>query len=371
MTPNRHGGLDPGAGWFVLNVDDASWQGIPGHAYTALDRVVRWAHYGLAVDVLEPGVANGMYHAEWYADESFVVLAGDADAYVEGQRVELTAGDLLHCAAGTAHILAGAGDGPTAILMLGRRGVVPPHANDCDYLPDAAAAAVGASVAAPTHDPAVAYAERPRYECVPTPWRWHRGRGRRPPRDTPVGTAPFHRDEAGWTRTGDGWFAISWTALAWQDNGRIARCRADGEAPFAQYGLNLRMLRPGWPSSRYHREFHHDETMLVLDGTCVAIIEGQERVARAGDIIHLPAGTAHTTIGAGSSPCAILMIGSRGAPPWGVEGWGEYVPDDCAAAYGASVSERTTNPGEAYADEPPFAPVPCPWYGGGPATAHG
>ncbi|MCB0882389.1 MAG: cupin domain-containing protein [Thermoleophilia bacterium] len=355
-----HGGMEPGPGWFALPFGDASFRGIPGHAYTALDRRARWQRYGFALDVLSPGVANGKYHSETYADESFVVIDGDVDAIVEGRVVEMTAGDMLHCPAGTAHILAGAGDAHSIVAMLGTRGVDPPGADWGVYVPDPVAARYGASVAERTPDPRVAYADRPEYAPVPRPRRWGCGGGGRPGAREPAGTATFtQRDDGRLVRTGDGWFVLSVDRMAWSDNGRVCRVRTDDDVRFTQYGVNVRTLRPGWPSSMYHREFDDDETMVVLDGACVAVVEGSAIALDAGTMLHLPAGTAHVTVGAGTVPCTVLMVGSRRAA--GTDAWGEYVPDPEAARLGAAVAERTTDPRVAYADEPPFSPSAPLW----------
>ncbi len=355
-----HGGLQPSAGWFALPFADASFQGIPGHAYTALDRRDRWQRYGFALDVLWPGVANGKYHRETYADESFVVIDGDVDAVVEGGVVEMTAGDMLHCPAGTAHILAGAGDAPAIVAMLGTRGADPPGAEWGAYIPEPAAAPYGATVAERTSDARVAYADRPDYAPVACPRAWGCGGGGRPGIRQPVGTARFAaRTDGRLTRTSEGWFALSVDRMAWLDNGRTCKVRTDGDAAFTQYGVNVRTLRPGWPSSMYHREFDDDETMVVLDGDCLAVVEGREIPLEAGTILHLPAGTAHVTVGAGDAPCAVLMIGSRRAID--TPRWGEYVPDVAAARRGAAVTDATPDPLVAYAGEPPFAPSAPLW----------
>lgn len=360
FTRDPHGGLQPTSGWFALPFEDASFAGVPGHAYTALDHAARWERYGFGLDVLFPGVANGKYHAEMYADESFVVVDGDVDAVVEGRVVQMTAGDMLHCPAGTAHIMAGAGDAPAIVAMLGTRGVDPPGAEWGVYVPDDAAARYGASVAERTPDPAVAYADRPAYAPVPRPRAWGCGGGTRPGNREPVGTATFTpRDDGRLVRTGEGWFVLSIDRMGWIDNGRTCKVRADGVVPFAQYGVNVRTLRPGWPSSMYHREFDDDETMVVLDGACQAVVEGHALAVDAGTIVHLPAGTAHVTVGAGDAPCTILMVGSRRAI--GTPAWGEYVPCPEAARLGACVAEATPDPGVAYAGEPPFLAAPPLW----------
>jgi uncharacterized cupin superfamily protein len=92
------------------------------------------------------------------------------------------------------------------------------------------------------------------------------------------------------------------------------------------------------------------EDFLVLYGECIAIVDDQERALNQWDFLHCPAGTGHIFVGAGTSPCAVLMIGSRREERF------RYIVNGTAAKYDASVSQETTDPAEAYAD----------WYAAGP-----
>ncbi len=73
------------------------------------------------------------------------------------------------------------------------------------------------------------------------------------------------------------------------------------EAPFPDFGINIHVLQPGQPNSKYHSE-SVQEDFLVLSGECLAIIEGEERPLRAWDFVHCPAGTEHVFVGAGDGP---------------------------------------------------------------------
>ncbi len=361
FTPGAHGALVPGEGWFVLSALRAPWSGIPGHAYADIAPRDRFTQYGLAVDALWPGHANGMYHREHHADESFVVLRGTVDAVVEGGVVPMGPGDVLHCPAGTAHITVATGDEPALVFMLGARGRDPEGAQWGEYVPDAHAAARGAAVTAPTADAGVAYAARPAYAPIPCPLpAWSVG-GPRVARAAPAGTARFTPSPAGVRRTSGGWFVVNADELAWQDNGELARVAFDGDVPFTQYGLNLRVTRPGQPSSMYHREFGRDETFLLLDGDGLLVAEGDERPVTAGDFVHLPGGTGHTLVGAGERGAVVLMVGTRRGDPHPEAGWGEYVPDAAAARHGASAAERTGSAARAYAGRPRSSPARPPW----------
>jgi uncharacterized cupin superfamily protein len=96
----------------------------------------------------------------------------------------------------------------------------------------------------------------------------------------------------------------------------------------------------------YHWE-SDQEDFLVLAGEALAIVEGQERPMRQWDLLHCPAGTNHTIIGAGDGPCIVLAVGAR-VRSTGPE-WGGYVVDEAALRHDAGVRKDTTDPDEAYA----------------------
>ena len=120
-------------------------------------------------------------------------------------------------------------------------------------------------------------------------------------------------------------------------------------------GVGVHVLHPGDKPGWYHLE-NEQEGFLVLQGECLAIVEGEERRMRQWDYLHCPPDTRHITIGTGDEPCAILMLGSR-SPDHGIL----YPVDPVAARYGASVQTETDSPREAYADRPPIAPARSPW----------
>ncbi len=121
-------------------------------------------------------------------------------------------------------------------------------------------------------------------------------------------------------------------------------------------GVSVQIMQPGQPNCRYHSE-PVQEDFLVLHGECIAIIAGEERRLGQWDFLHLPAGIEHVFIGAGTGPCAMLMIGCRR------ERRAHYAVNELAARYGASVRSPTDDPAEAYADwrQEPMRPVPNPW----------
>jgi uncharacterized cupin superfamily protein len=107
------------------------------------------------------------------------------------------------------------------------------------------------------------------------------------------------------------------------------------------------VLGPGEPMAMYHWE-NEQEDFLVLSGEALLVVEGEERPLRAWDLVHCPPKTKHVIVGAGSGPCVIVAVGSRGAG----EEWGAYTVEPAAAKHNASVDEETTDPGLAYARFP-------------------
>jgi uncharacterized cupin superfamily protein len=128
------------------------------------------------------------------------------------------------------------------------------------------------------------------------------------------------------------------------------------EAPWPDTGVNIQVLQPGQPNCKYHSE-PVQEDFLVLHGECIAIVDGEERPMRQWDFLHCPAGVEHVFVGAGSGPCAVLMIGSRRRDE------AHYPVNEVAARYDASVEVATDEPAEAYAAwrREPRSPAPNPW----------
>jgi uncharacterized cupin superfamily protein len=117
------GGLAPADdGWFVVNARDARWvhHDELGSAVVFESHDHRFPHYGVNIQVLQPGQPNCMYHGE-EAQEDFLVLWGECLALIEGQERRLRQWDLVHCPPWTEHVFVGAGDGPCGILMIGAR----------------------------------------------------------------------------------------------------------------------------------------------------------------------------------------------------------------------------------------------------------
>jgi uncharacterized cupin superfamily protein len=156
--------------WFVVNVGDAEWErkGEFGLRCRFESPDDRFGHFGITVQVIQPGQASGLYHAE-DAQEGFLVLAGECLAVIEGIERPLRQWDYFHCPPGTRHVLVGAGDGPCTVLMVG----APRSASLSEilYPEDPVAARHGASASATTRSSKQAYADRS-YRGGPAPAPW-------------------------------------------------------------------------------------------------------------------------------------------------------------------------------------------------------
>lgn len=354
-----------------FNVDEARWLGSDGHAYVTIeaqgDHGARCEQFGFSVDVLQPG-AGASYHRESWDDESFLVLAGECDLVIEGELHRIDAGTFVHCPAGTAHVFVGAGERPCQLVMLGARGNVPDDATWGEYVPDPHAARLGVAVDAVTSDPAIAYDGRPPYEPVPAPMPFMLDRSTRARvtthGDGSNGSARLEPGpHGGLAPATAGWYILHLDDAVWVDNARRASAVLDGRCDelFRQYGCNVGVLRPGAPACAYHSERHFDEAFLVLDGTGILVMDGTERLVRAGDMVWCPRGTEHVFVGAGDAPCVLLLLGTRNFPLEQTDPQSLHYPvNDVAARFGASVTVGTHDPDEAYAGWPESVPTATP-----------
>jgi uncharacterized cupin superfamily protein len=153
-----------------------------------------------------------------------------------------------------------------------------------------------------------------------------------------------------------GWFVVNVGKAAWlsndafggrcvfESNRRVLAERPDVEPQqFADTGFTLAVLEPGKPTGMYHAE-SSQEDFLVLAGTCLLLVEEQERPLRAWDFVHCPAGTRHTFVGTGDQPCVIFMTGARREGDTIL-----YPRSEAARARDAGVEAETDSPAEAYA----------------------
>ena len=81
----EHGVLPEGEGWYVLNAREAEWYAKEGlGASVDFEGDVRFAQYGVNIQVLDSGEPNSMYHGE-EDQEDFLVLYGECILIVEGE----------------------------------------------------------------------------------------------------------------------------------------------------------------------------------------------------------------------------------------------------------------------------------------------
>jgi uncharacterized cupin superfamily protein len=147
----------------------------------------------------------------------------------------------------------------------------------------------------------------------------------------------------------DGWFVANARDARWRQRERLGSwCDFEGKRRFPQLGVNISVLQPGESLGRYHRE-SAQEGFLVLAGTCVLIVEDEERTLVAWDFFHCPPETDHMIVGAGDGPAVVLAVGARGRGRKGLV----YPVSRTAKKRGVSVRRETTDPAEAYADLPP------------------
>src|ERR1700760_667812 len=156
--------------------------------------------------------------------------------------------------------------------------------------------------------------------------------------------------EGGKVPAGEGWFIVNATEAQWMTGVFGSYTRFEGDDRFPLVGVNIGVLEPGQSSCYYHAE-DEQEDFLVLAGTCLLLIEGQERRLRQWDFVHCPAWTEHVFVGAGSGPCAVLAVGTRLTD--GVI----YPRSELALRHGAGVERETRDPREAYAEIPPDTEV--------------
>ena len=166
-----------------------------------------------------------------------------------------------------------------------------------------------------------------------------------------VREAQLEQREHGLAPSSSGWFVLNATDAAWVDGPFGAYTPFESrEHRFPQTGVNVAVLGPGQPNSRYHAE-DAQEDFLVLDGECLLIVEGQERALRRWDFVHCPPWTEHVFVATGERPCVLLAIGHRRDQEI------VYPVSDVARAHGAGVAEQTDDPSVAYADVAPDQPA--------------
>jgi quercetin dioxygenase-like cupin family protein len=153
-----------------------------------------------------------------------------------------------------------------------------------------------------------------------------------------------------------GWFVVNARDARWMHNDMRTVCHfgGEGEAHFDDLGIRLYWLAPGQPMAMYHYEAGQED-FLVLRGSCVVIVEGEEREMRAWDFFHCPPRTPHTMVATGDEPALVVAVGARKE-----RGSVRYPRDATAARHAASAERDTASPAEAYARFGSPVPAPAP-----------
>jgi uncharacterized cupin superfamily protein len=153
-----------------------------------------------------------------------------------------------------------------------------------------------------------------------------------------------------------GWFVVNARDTRWLHDDMRSLCRfgGDGEAHFDDLGIGLYWVAPGRPLALYHHEAGQED-FLVLRGTALLVVEGEERPLEAWDLAHCPPRTPHTIVATGDSPCLVLAVGARKE-----KGSARYPVDAAAVRHGAGVERETASPEEAYAGFGAPRPGPAP-----------
>ena len=161
-----------------------------------------------------------------------------------------------------------------------------------------------------------------------------------------VAEARLREATHGLSPEGDGWFVVNAREARWREwDGFGVYCQFEGKRRFPRVGINVSVLEPGESLGLYHAEPRAQEDFLVVAGTCLLLVEEQERELRAWDFVHCPPGTNHIVVGAGDGPAVVVAVGARGRKHGGVV----YPVSGLAARHRVSVETETRKPGEAYA----------------------
>lgn len=78
------------------------------------------------------------------------------------------------------------------------------------------------------------------------------------------------------------------------------------------FGFHIIEVQPGHESTEFHRHYHEDECVYILDGEADAVIGDTTHAVKAGDFIGYRAGgEAHTLLNTGTSVLRCIVVGER------------------------------------------------------------
>ncbi len=127
------------------------------------------------------------------------------------------------------------------------------------------------------------------------------------------------------------------------------RFMIDGADSGGRFALVEHTVAPGALAAPMHRHTREDEFTYVLSGTFAAVLDGEQVIARPGDLVFKPRGQWHTFWNPGDEPTRVLELIS----PAGLEEFFRLVgsPDvednaeriaELAEAIGCEVDEAAT-----------------------------
>jgi uncharacterized cupin superfamily protein len=168
--------------------------------------------------------------------------------------------------------------------------------------------------------------------------------------------AEMEKTEAGRRLASEGWFVVNVADAVGETRreGAVSAFFETEQIEFPQFGINVCVLEDGVPNCLYHRE-RQQEAFLVLHGSPLLLVEGEERRLRKWDFFHCPSGTNHAFVG----PGVILMVGAH-VPDEEVH----YPVNELAEKHGASAVAPSNDPKQAYPAagwSRDWRPVPMPW----------
>lgn len=119
-------------------------------------------------------------------------------------------------------------------------------------------------------------------------------------------------------------------SVVWMPGGVRTEIHLTGEDTAGAFCLLADELPRGWELPP-HRHRNEAETMHVLGGEMAVVVDGEERVLRAGETVHVPRGVLHSGRNAGEEALRRVVIFS----PAGMEGFfldaGAATPEDVDA----------------------------------------
>jgi quercetin dioxygenase-like cupin family protein len=95
--------------------------------------------------------------------------------------------------------------------------------------------------------------------------------------------------------------------VVWMPGDVRTEIHLTGEDTAGAFCLLADRLPAGWALPP-HRHIGAAETMHVLGGAMAVVVDGEERVAEAGETVHVPRGVVHSSRNAGAEPLRRVVI---------------------------------------------------------------